>query len=69
MYTILVYRVINDLLHAPQSLLGASNVHVCTMYIVARHRDLGVEERLDDLYGKVRELEKQNTILKSKVRD
>ena len=32
-----------------------------------RQLDLGVEERLDDLQGKVRELEKQNTALKSKV--
>ena len=39
------------------------------MVHVVRHRDLGVEERLDDLYGKVRELEKQNSTLKSKVRD
>ena len=37
-------------------------------YPSGRHRDLGVEERLDDLQGKIRELEKQNTTLKSKVR-
>ena len=33
-----------------------------------RQLDSGVEERLDDLQGKVRELEKQNMALKSKVR-
>ena len=38
------------------------------MYSEGRHRDLGVEERLDDLQGKIRELEKQNATLKSKVR-
>ena len=47
------------------------DVCYCTMYYTAvvHHRDLGAEERLDDLYGKVRQLEKQNTTLKSKVRD
>lgn len=38
------------------------------MYSEGRRRDLGVEERLDDLQGKIRELEKQNATLKSKVR-
>ena len=40
------------------------------LYIIAagRHRDLGIEDRLDELQGKIRELEKQNTTLKSKVR-
>ena len=37
------------------------------MHPSGRHRDLGVEERLDDLQGKIRELEKQNISLKSKV--
>ena len=41
------------------------HVHVIS---VGRHRDLGIEDRLDELQGKIRELEKQNTTLKSKVR-
>ena len=36
---------------------------------LGRGRDLGVEERVDELQAKVRELEKQNTTLKSKVRN
>ena len=39
----------------------------CLHGCAGRLRDLGVEERLGDLQGKIRELEKQNTTLKSKV--
>ena len=44
-------------------------VAVNIIIITGRQFDLGVDERLDDLTGKVRELEKQNTALKSKVSD